>query len=262
MNSPNRSLARQQVQNQFDHAASTYDSVAWLQRKMGDTLLKLIAKAELSDTPLIDLGCGTGELLRKLESLGLGNLTGLDISEKMIDVAKEKTEQATFLQADIESIPVDDESFFGVVSNAAIQWCDPRVAAGEIHRVLQPGGSVFLNSFVTGTLAQWHDAFVSNGLESRVHALADQTEMEAAFHSADFYPVEVQEFKETTSFRSIESMFASIKQLGATNAMASRSKRMSRSEYMTLKQHFESTLENRGRLELDFAWVQIVATKN
>ena len=229
---------------------------------MGDALLKLIAKAELSDAPLIDLGCGTGELLRNLESLGHGNLTGLDISEKMIEVAKEKTESSNFLHADLESIPVADESYFGVASNAAIQWCDPHVAAGEIHRVLQPGGSVFLTSFVSGTLAQWHDAFVSNGLESRVHPLPDQTEMEAAFQSADFYPIAVQAFKETTSFRSIESMFASIKQLGATNAMASRSKRMSRSEYETLKQHFANTLENRGRLELDFTWVQIVAKRN
>ncbi len=262
MNSPNQILPRQQVQNQFDHAASTYDNVAWLQRKMGDALLKLIAKADLSGTPIIDLGCGTGELLRKLESLGHEHLTGLDISEKMIDVAKEKTEQVTFLQADLESIPADDESYFGAVSNAAIQWCDPHVAAGEIHRVLQPSGFVFLNSFVSGTLSQWHDAFVSNGLESRVHPLAAPTEMEAAFQSAEFYPIAVQQFKETTSFRSIESMFASIKQLGATNAMASRSKRMSRSEYETLKQHFASMLEDRGRLELDFTWVQIVAKKD
>ncbi len=230
---------------------------------MGDALLKLILEADFpKDASLVDLGCGTGELLRKLNGLGHEYLTGLDLSEKMLDVAKEKTPDAMFLHADLESIPVDDESFTGVVSNAAIQWCDPAVAACEIHRVLQPGGTAFLTAFVSGTLAQWHQAFVSNGIESRVHPLAESSELESAFESANFFSVAVQECRETTSFGSIESMFASIKRLGATNAMASRSRRMSRQEYETLKQHFANQLESRGRLELDFVWVQIVATKN
>jgi len=263
LNSPKRLLARQQIQNQFDRAAETYDGVAWLQRQMGDALLKLISEADLAtDAPLVDLGCGTGELLRKLAASGFEHLTGLDLSEKMIEVAKEKTPSAAYVHADIESIPVEDESYFGVTSNAAIQWCDLGEAVGEIHRVLQPGGSVFITSFVAGTLAQWEDAFLSNGFESRVHSLVDSAEIESIFRRADFHPVSVQEFKETNSFGSIEKMFASIKKLGASNAMSSRSKWMSRQEYETLKRHFEATLESRGRLELDFVWVQVVARKS
>jgi len=263
LNSPKRLLARQQVQNQFDRAATTYDSVAWLQRKMGDALLKLLSDTDLAkDAPIIDLGCGTGELLRKLNATDYANLTGLDLSEKMLDVAKEKTPNATYLHADIESMPVDDESFVAVTSNAAIQWCDLLAAATEIHRVLQPGGSVFLTSFVSGTLAQWDDAFVSNGLESRVHPLLDRSDIETTFQRAGFYPASVETFKETNSFGSIEKMFASIKRLGASNAMSSRSKRMSRQECETLKRHFEAKLESKGRLELDFVWVQAVVRKD
>ena len=73
--------------------------------------------------------------------------------------------------------------------------------------------------------------------------------------------MEVQLCRETTEFDSIESMFDSIRRLGATNAMSSRSRSMSRGEYLSLKNHFLAQLETVGKLQLDFEWVQIEARK-
>jgi malonyl-CoA O-methyltransferase len=253
-------LAQKQVQNQFDRAAASYDRAAELQRRMGNSLLKQISNLESSSSSLIDLGCGTGELLGQLEIAGFENLTGLDLSSQMIEFAKTRTSKTRFINASIEDIPCEDNQFATVVSNAAIQWCDLQTAAKEICRILVPNGTLFLTTFVEGTLAQWHQAFLSNGFESRVHPLVSQTEAEAAFANAGFTIHDIQTSVDTTSFASIESMFASVKDLGATNAMQSRSQ-MSRHEYRTLKRHFESLLESDGKLELDFVWTNVIATK-
>ena len=262
MNSPERTLHRQQIENQFDRAALTYDSAALLQRQMGSELLQRIKELGVAkDSRLIDLGCGTGEMLSQLHGNGFSDLTGLDLSAGMISVAKAKVPHASFVHAAIESIPCEEERFDVVASNAAIQWCDAEVASKEIERVLRPGGTVLLNSFVKGTLAQWREAFLAGGHETRVHALASAEDLQLAFENCSFANTEVQTFQQTSSFDSIESMFASVRRLGATNAMSSRRQAITRREYIDLKQHFQIQLERRGKLELDFVWVQIVAKK-
>ena len=42
------------------------------------------------DCEIIDIGCGTGLVAEKLISLGFSNITGLDVSSKMIAIAKRK----------------------------------------------------------------------------------------------------------------------------------------------------------------------------
>ena len=262
MNSPNRLLHRQQIENQFDRAASTYDGTAKLQRRMGNMLLQRIVDLGIEKTSrLMDLGCGTGELLSQLQASGFSDLTGLDLSAKMISVAKEKAPTASFVHADIEAIPGDGDRFGVVASNAAIQWCDTETATREIARILRPGGMALLTSFVAGTLAQWHQAFLAGGYESRVHALASAVDLQSALSHAGLAIEEVQTFVETATFDSIESMFASVRHIGATNAMSSRKRAMTRSEYNHLKLHFQDRLESDGTLELDYVWVQIVAKK-
>ena len=245
MNSPKRLLDRKQVQSQFDRAAVTYDNVASLQRQMGSDLLQQIMKHGIAkDGHLIDLGCGTGELLQQLELAGFSKLFGLDLSSQMISVAEQKAPSVNFHHAAIEEMPFDECGFDIVVSNAAIQWCDIQSAAIEIFRVMKPEARLFANVFSKGTLSQWHDAFLVGGFESRVHPLANSNEIETAFESAGLENIEIETRKETTSFESVKSMFDSIRQLGATNAMSSRSRSFSRTEYLTLKDHFQTVLES------------------
>ena len=262
MNSPKRLLKRQQIQNQFDRAAATYDNVAGLQRRMGKMLLSRIADLKTpKHSQLVDLGCGTGELLQRLEREGYSDLCGLDLSSQMISVARQKSPTAKFHHAAIEELPFEESCFDVAISNAAIQWCDTDVAANKMFRVVKPGGTILINVFTAGTLRQWHDAFVATGFESRVHPLAGAEEIEAAFTAAGFADMEVQLHREAAEFDSIESMYASIRQLGATNAMSSRSRGMSRGEYLALKDHFQVQLDSAGLLQLDFEWVQIEARK-
>ena len=69
-------------------------------------------------------------------------------------------------------LPFANESVAMVVSNFALQWCEPELALSEIHRVLKPGGYALLTMPVAGSLIELHAASSAIG-ESIVNELPD-----------------------------------------------------------------------------------------
>lgn len=79
-----------------------------------------------SSLKIVDLGCGTGELTRKLSDVFPESDTlGIDSSAEMLVSAANFTNQETrFVQASIEDFIQGAEKFDLVFSNAALQWID------------------------------------------------------------------------------------------------------------------------------------------
>src|SRR5436190_7403659 len=68
--------------------------------------------ASLAPAVTLDVACGTGFLTRHLP----GEITGLDGSERMLDIAKTRAPEATFVHGDGLSLPFVDDAFDRVVS--------------------------------------------------------------------------------------------------------------------------------------------------
>ncbi|EBA06911.1 class I SAM-dependent methyltransferase [Sagittula stellata] len=107
---------------------------------------------------LLDLACGTGEVSRLCRGLGF-DVTGLDWAEPMLERARQKLPDVTFLQADAERTMLPSESVDVIVTRHLV-WTlvDPEAAFAEWHRVLAPGGTLLLvdGDFVRkGLLARW-----------------------------------------------------------------------------------------------------------
>ncbi len=262
MNSPKRLLNKNHIELKFDLAAQSYDDFASVQREMADDLLQQFDRLNpATDAPIVDLGCGTGELLRKLKSRGQTKLTGVDLSQKMLIAATVGNEALNPVHADLESLPCHDQQFNFAFSNAAIQWCNPQVAAREIYRVLSPGGTALIGTFVPGTLGQWSDAFDSIGITQRVHSFCKPDSLQAVFAAAQFSNIEVSQSTRRRRFQSAKEMFRSIQQIGASNAMESRHQPITRDEYRKLMEHFESQLKQAGGLDLDYVCLTLTATR-
>jgi SAM-dependent methyltransferase len=107
----------------------------------------------------VDLGCGTGYWCAWFSRLG-ANPTGLDISEKQLETARELQREHgidfPLIHASAEAPPLPDESFDLVFSEyGAAIWCDPTVWLPQAHRLLRPGGRlIFLtHSLLVGLCA-------------------------------------------------------------------------------------------------------------
>lgn len=95
---------------------------------------------------ILDVGAGTGFLTLLEAELGY-SMTGLDISEGMLEIAKqhakEKGLDIRFFQSPVETMPLKDCTF-DVVTNKSFLWTllTPVEIAKEWLRVLKPGGKV------------------------------------------------------------------------------------------------------------------------
>ena len=87
----------------------------------------------------LDLGCGSGVAIPVLEDLGW-TVTGVDISEEMLEHARSRAPDAELIHAHADALPVGDESFDAVVSIWTHTDVDDFAAiVREVARVLRAG---------------------------------------------------------------------------------------------------------------------------
>lgn len=94
---------------------------------------------------VLDLGCGSGLDLVFWGVTAADEVTGLDIDESALAIAKERFPNRTYLHGAGEKLPFDDASFDRVISAVALPYMNIQKALAEIHRVLVPDGSVSLS---------------------------------------------------------------------------------------------------------------------
>jgi SAM-dependent methyltransferase len=92
---------------------------------------------------VLEVGCGTGVLAREvINRVGDGgSVTGLDLSESMLGVARGICPDVDFRQGNAMDLPFEDDSFDVVIASFMLMFVpDPVLAVSELWRVLKPGG--------------------------------------------------------------------------------------------------------------------------
>lgn len=144
-----------EVRGMFDRIAGVYDLMnsamtaglhhRWRERAVDQAQLEPGGKA-------LDICCGTGDLAFELaRRVGPGGrVVGSDFSEKMLDLAREKSAgpgaaEATFEWADALALPYGDSEFDAVTVGFGVRnLADLGAGIGEMTRVVRPGGRVVI----------------------------------------------------------------------------------------------------------------------
>jgi ubiquinone/menaquinone biosynthesis C-methylase UbiE len=105
---------------------------------------------------ILELGCGSGIELVKLGVTESDEVTEVDIDDEALVIARQRFPKRAFCAGAAENLPFANASFDRVISNVAIPYMDIRTTLLEIHRVLAPGGQVWLSvhpaSFTMGEI--------------------------------------------------------------------------------------------------------------
>lgn len=107
---------KQRIVESFSAAASAYNEHAHMQKWAAKQVCKLVRQYIPIGEKLLDLGCGTGLISSQLSQQY--QLSQLDISSKMLDVAKQF---APIYSGSFDDIPQDID-FQHVCSSMALQW--------------------------------------------------------------------------------------------------------------------------------------------
>jgi ubiquinone/menaquinone biosynthesis C-methylase UbiE len=109
-----------------------------------DLIQGLLPKPIPNSNNMLELGCGTGHWTRLFLERGY-EVTGIDVSEAMLDIAKSKNLNATFLSGDSTALDFSDNTFYIVSSITMLEFIEnQQKVIDEIYRVLKPGGTVIL----------------------------------------------------------------------------------------------------------------------
>ncbi|MBM3944013.1 MAG: class I SAM-dependent methyltransferase [SAR202 cluster bacterium] len=116
---------------------------------------------------VLDLGCGAGQLSRYLAEQGAASVVGVDLSEKMLELARAKWAhpRVTYQRDALETASFPNGSFDLVVSSLAFHYVEDYV--GLVRRIagwLRPGGAlVFSTEHPVFTARLPGDGWVSGG---------------------------------------------------------------------------------------------------
>jgi ubiquinone/menaquinone biosynthesis C-methylase UbiE len=138
--------------SRFDRRASTYEDSTlqqFLFVPVHQTALRLALQLLPQARRVLDVGCGTGRLLRRARPCyPTAQLLGVDLAGRMVAtaIAATPTKLAVrYVHASAERLPFTDHVFDLVFTTLSMRhWTNPAAGIAEIGRVLTPGGLLVL----------------------------------------------------------------------------------------------------------------------
>ena len=141
----------------FDDVAGDWEAI---RREQYGRRFELSAALALlpQDATVVDLGCGTGEMLAELAPFA-GRVIGVDDNTAMLKSARRRTsgfDNVTLRQGTLDAVPLDDGSCDAALCVLALSYTsDPTAVVAEAGRILKPGGRLV----VVDVLAHDDDGF-------------------------------------------------------------------------------------------------------
>ena len=146
---------KQHIGQLFDRIASTYDGLNHgLSLNIDRCWRRKTVKRMSPAAHVLDVAIGTADLTIEMLRRGKAELvTGLDLSDKMMAIGKEKIERlqlkgVDFVYGNAQEMPFEDESFDGVTCAFGCRnFSDLDAGLREMYRVLKRGGQVTILEF-------------------------------------------------------------------------------------------------------------------
>jgi ubiquinone/menaquinone biosynthesis C-methylase UbiE len=139
----NQQTSSPYVSELFDQWASTdrAQQMAAGHQPLMEALLAELTQEAKAPKALLDMGCGTGAFLAQALDLGFSQICGIDVSPKMIGIARQVAPEAELQVGNFSHLPWPASSFDHVTTMEAIYYClDPLAVVQEVARVLKAGG--------------------------------------------------------------------------------------------------------------------------
>lgn len=151
-------MRKEEYYNMYDAA-----QYLWWYKSLRELIGHYFRRHIPKNAKILDAGCGTGENIAYLESVGYSRIKGIDLSEDSILLCK-KRGLKNVVQGDLKKLPFEDNSFDAVYSMdvlGLIPEKERKQVIHELYRVLKPGGWLIIQCAALEWLRSEHDVVVS-----------------------------------------------------------------------------------------------------
>lgn len=259
-----RQSDKQKIAISFGRAAKSYDDNALLQEIVAGELFALANDIIKPDDKIIDVGAGTGFFKKMLDHHNLKNkLVHLDISEEMCKIAKDKygDKNTDFICADMDKIPLPDNSIDIVFSSLALQWSgDIKRTIKELKRVLKPDGIALLSIIVNGSLAELKKSYEYLDRKKSVNEFTDANIFKGILRNY-FTILSFRQKSFKFRYDDIISLLKNIKSIGANYKLAGKNSFAGRDFFNKLQQYYLDEFSEDGKLPVKWEIVFCVVKK-
>jgi len=148
---------KEDVRGMFNRIAHRYDYLNHFLSLGIDRLWRRKLRKRLGryhPQSILDVATGTADLAIELAKLKPAEIVGVDIAETMLEMGAKKIARKNLQhiirlqQADSEALPFDENTFdAATISYGVRNFETPLKGLREIHRVLKPGGVIFILEF-------------------------------------------------------------------------------------------------------------------
>lgn len=233
----------------FSKSAYRYDEYASIQRLAANRLIEEIPENNFKQ--ILEIGCGTGIYTQLLKTrFGSSRIRAVDISERMIRVAREKirAENVEFEIGDAEEIALE-EGYDLITSNSAIQWFESIESALRRYlSVLNKGAWFVFSSFgpltFTELAAALKDIRTDRDLFVASRNFLDKVELRRLL-SKFLNKVSVKEIITQEEYPSLKDLLENIKHTGSRGCIT-------RCDYIWSQRLFKAVedayINNNGRI--------------
>lgn len=232
-------INKEHKRKSFNRAATTYDSCSGLQDTISDNLIERLKTIKFEPLDILDLGCGTGTNgLKLINKYKKSRIINYDFSENMLMQARIKQKlfildkinlsPYSYICADIEAIPLEENSLDLVWSSSTLQWCNElELVFDQIKKILKPGGLFIFSTFGTNTLSELRNITENLFKEKRTSTFTDMDNVRNLLLSSGFRNsvLDVEKFK--VMYKEVSKIFIDIKSIGATNGNVSNNRGLS-----------------------------------
>lgn len=144
----------------WDFWAKRYNKL-WVQKYSLRPTREYLLKMNLQGDKLkiLDLGCGPGQLIEELYKKNNDlHITGIDFSEKMLDISKEKNPKAIHIKMNVEDLnKIDDKYNIIFCTHSLPYYKNPKKVMRDLDNLLLDNGRIYLG-FASGN--SFYDRFI------------------------------------------------------------------------------------------------------
>jgi SAM-dependent methyltransferase len=144
---------------EYESRALFEDTMWWFRASHAIQLWQLEQSIGSHTGRILEAGCGTGGILRKLHKLfSEATVLGFDYNDRALSLTAQTT-ALPLVKGSVNQLPFADDAFSGMISSDVFyhKGVDPGPALGEAHRCLGPGGVLVMTAPAYEWLYSSHD---------------------------------------------------------------------------------------------------------